>query len=193
MYPRRAALPLFLLFALLLGCSSQGGALHGDPPSSEAAQDQAASEDGPISAVPLTAKLGDRVEVRPGLFVTTMARTVNLPAGETGARADSVEVTILYDNQTQQPMQGMGTLEALGTVADLNGQTFSIAFEGASEQVGNVFPGRTGKVLQTLQPVPGWTRADEVQIGVRQPTLLGEPEVGFSAPQTLFVGVPTPA
>src|SRR5690242_13520981 len=122
---RRVVLLLCALAALL----ALGGVLartaRTASPHSSAADTAAPATSPPQSGVH---SLGERIAVRPGVYATPTARTVNLPAGQTGARADYVEVTIVYENHAPEPLHGMGALAALPGAADLDGQVFTMSF-----------------------------------------------------------------
>ena len=158
--------------------------------------DPAAAEDLPHEPVgPPLDQLGQRIEVRPGVFATPTAKIRNLPAGETGAFADYVEITITYENRTAEPLNAMGGFAALsGGVATLDGVSFASSFEGESEPMLNVFPGRTGTVVMTLQPGGAYDRGQPIQIGVGVPALRSEGPAMQTQPGSvpvLVVGVPT--
>lgn len=195
--------------AALAGCATGGdGPPTTLPPAATEVvpADVAAGGDPPAEAPAATfgtTKLGEQVEIRPGLFIVVTAQALTLPVGQTGAVAPHVRVVVTYDNRTDKPMQGMGTITAIGGVADLSGNTFALAGPQYdpktykptvdTHQVGNVFPGHTGTVAELFAPTAAWETGQEVQVTVHRPALLGEEQTSiFGGPgDVMAVGVPT--
>jgi hypothetical protein len=141
---------------------------------------------------PRMATLGDRIEARPGVFITATAGTqvVTPPTfdGHRGPSVRTVTITVAYENRGTVPLAAMHNSLNIGTVSTHDGAELAISPNGPDESMGPVHPGQTGHLVLTVEPgdgQPAYT-GGPIQFTVQTPALLGEPEQGNLGPRAAY-------
>ena len=191
--------PIAVLFFATLTPSACTTATHAVGTALPTIPDPAIGEPAGAS-VPRMASLGDRIEARPGVFITATATTQVVPDTSTGARIGHeppvriITVDVAYENQGTTPLADMNLLLGIGVVSTLDGAGLVSSFNGPDQSMGPVHPGQTGHLVLTVERgdgQPAYT-GEPIQFAIPVPALLGETATGPFGPQAAYyTGTPT--